>query len=393
LLPAQGWKRRAAIAVLLSSAPGMALMFAALGPALPLVAAHFGGQGGTTTAQMIMTMPGIGVVIGGALGGFTIAALGIRRTLFLALTLYALAGSAGLYVGDIWSLLGARFLLGVAVAHISNCCLSLLGAWFDETARAKILGYQAGVAGAVSVTMLLLGGTLAQYGGWRAPFLLYLITVPVLSLALIAIPKHAVPPTVRERTDWAAILPLWPLYLLVIGLMLAYFMTSVQLTFLLASDGVSKPFVRSVVIGSGVAAGGLVGGLFGLVYRRFGRRWTRVVLIGMMATGFAFIGLTHSLATITLGAILCGGGGGMISPYISSLFLARAPAAVRSRALGFMFMSFYLADFLNPIAVYPVRVTIGVHGAFTVAALLLAAGIALSWRAGAEASPAALPAE
>ena len=390
-MPAQGWRRRAAIAVLLSSAPGMALMFAALGPALPLVAAHFGGQ--AMTAQMIMTMPGIGVVIGGAIGGFTISGVGVRPTLFLALLIYAVAGAAGLYVGNIWALLAARFLLGVAVAHISNCCLTLMGAWFDETARAKILGYQAGVAGAVSVTMLLLGGTLAQYGGWRAPFLLYLMALPVLLLALVAIPKHAAPPIVRERTDWAAILPFWPLYLLVIGLMLAYFMTSVQLTFLLAGDGVSKPFVRSVVIGAGVAAGGLVGGLFGPVYRRFGQRWTRVLLIGMMAAGFALIGQTHSLITITMGAILCGGGGGMISPYISSLFLARAPVAVRSKALGFMFMSFYLADFLNPIAVYPVRVTIGIHGAFTVAALLLAAGIALSWRAGAQPVPAPLPAE
>jgi hypothetical protein len=68
---------------------------------------------------------------------------------------------------------------------------------------------------------------------------------------------------------------------------------------------------------------------------------------------------------------------------MSSLFLARTSPAVRSKALGFMFMSFYLADFLNPLAVYPFRVTIGIHGAFIAAALILAAGIALSWRAGA----------
>ncbi|MDB5392619.1 MAG: hypothetical protein JWM91_125 [Rhodospirillales bacterium] len=388
LLPAAGWRRRAAIAVLLSSAPGMALMFAALGPALPLVAAHFGGQGGTTMAQMIMTMPGIGVVAGGAIGGFTVARLGLRHTLLAGLLIYALAGAAGLYVGDIYALLVSRFLLGVAVVHISSCCLTLMGEWFDEAARAKVLGYQAGVAGAVSVTMLLLGGTLAQLGGWRAPFMLYLMALPVLLLALVAIPKHSTPPMVVTKTDWPAILPLWPLYLLVIGLMLAYFMTSVQLTFLLRGDGVSSPFLRSVIIGSGVAAGGLVGGFFGPVYRRVGRRWTRILLIGLMAAGFALIGLTHNLITITLGAILCGGGGGMISPYISSLFLARTVPAVRSKALGFMFMSFYLADFLNPLAVYPFRVTIGIHGAFIAAAVILAAGIAVSWRAGAQPVPA-----
>jgi len=149
----------------------------------------------------------------------------------------------------------SRFLLGVAVAHISNCSLTLLGTWFDEKARARILGYQAGVAGAVSVTMLLLGGTLAKMGGWRAPFALYLIALPILLLALLSIPKSAAPRTQSFRTDWSAILALWPIYLLVAALFLAYFMTSVQLTFLLAGDGVSDPIVRSLVIGSGVLAG------------------------------------------------------------------------------------------------------------------------------------------
>ncbi len=335
------------------------------------------------TAQMIMTTPGMGVVAGGAVGGFTIDRLGVRPTLFAALLIYALAGAAGLVVPGLWGLLVSRFLLGVAVAHISNCSLTLLGTWFDEKARARILGYQAGVAGAVSVTMLLLGGTLAKMGGWRAPFALYLIALPILLLALLSIPKSAAPRTQSFRTDWSAILALWPIYLLVAALFLAYFMTSVQLTFLLAGDGVSDPIVRSLVIGSGVLAGGIVGGLFGQIFLRFGRRATRLLLIGLMAIGFAIIGLSHNLVPIAVGAMLCGGGGGMINPYVSGLLLAKAPLHIRSKALGFMFMTFYLADFLNPLAVYPFRVTIGIHGAFLAASALLAAGVVLTWRLGA----------
>jgi MFS family permease len=279
MLPENGWRRVAAIAVLLSAAPGMALMFAAIGPALPLIAAHFGAERGAMQAQMIMTMPGIGVVAGGAVGGFTIARLGVRATLFAALFIYAVAGAAGLYVTGIWGLIAARFLLGVAVAHISNCCLTLLGSWFDGPARARMLGAQAGVAGAVSVTMLVLGGTLAQYGGWRAPFLLYLAALPILALALAAVPRQAAPAQVADRADWPAIFVLWPLYLLVLGLFLAYFMTSVQFSLLLAGDGISNAVTRSIVIGSGVGAGGLAGAAFGPVYRRLGGRWTRVTLI------------------------------------------------------------------------------------------------------------------
>jgi MFS family permease len=371
------WKQRAATAVVLASAPGMALMFAALGPALPLIAGRYGGD---MTAQAVMTMPGIGVVAGGAIGGFTIERLGIRPTLYLALMVYALAGAAGLVAPPLWLLLAARFLLGVAVAHVSNCCLTLLGGWFDETSRGRILGYQAGVAGAVSVTLLVAGGKLAEAGGWQAPFALYLLALPVLALALIAIPKSAAPPAVATRTDWPAIFALWPIYLLVGALFLAYFMTSVQLSFLLNGDGVMSPLTRSYVIGAGVAAGGVFGGLFGPIRRLAGQRRTRLLLVGMMAAGFALIGLSHDVALIALGAVLCGGGGGLINPYVSGLMLARAPLAMRSKALGFMFMTFYLADFLNPWAVYPFRAAFGIHGAFLAAATFLALALAVNWR-------------
>jgi PQQ-dependent dehydrogenase (methanol/ethanol family) len=358
----------------------MALMFAALGPALPLVAGHYGGA---MTAQAVMTMPGIGVVAGGAIGGLIIDRLGIRPTLYLALLIYALAGATGLAAPVLWALLAARFLLGLAVAHVSNCCLTLLGGWFDEASRARILGYQAAVAGAVSVTLLLAGGQLAEVGGWRAPFSLYLLALPVLGLALLAIPRTAAPPVMATRTDWAAIVALWPIYLLVGGLFLAYFMTSVQLTFLLAGDGVASPVTRSIVIGTGVASGGVFGGLFGPIRRLAGQRRTRLLLIGLMAAGFALIGLSHNVVLIAVGAVLCGGGGGLINPYVSGLMLARAPLAMRSKALGFMFMTFYLADFLNPWAVYPFRAAFGIHGAFLAAAGFLALGMVASWRVGA----------
>lgn len=383
-------RRVAVIAVLLSSAPAMALMFAALGPSLPLIAAQFMAQGGATTAQTIMAMPGIGVVAGGFASGFTIARLGVRTALLASLLLYALAGAAGLVVSDVWSLFASRLLLGVAAAHLSAAALTLVGAWFDAEARARILGYQAAVAGAVSVTMLLLGGGLAEIGGWRAPFALYLIALPVVAVALWAIPRGSVDAEQPARTDWPAIAALWPIYLLVLGLFLAYFMTSIQLTFLLAGDGVASPFVRSLVIGGGVAAGGIAGGLYGPAFRRLGRRGVRLALLGAMAAGFVLIGASGSLPLVALGAVLCGGGGGLINPYVSSLMLARAPEAMRSRALGFMIMTFYLADFLNPWAVLPIRTTLGIHAAFLIAAGLLAIGMLVSWRAGSRAIAAAL---
>ena len=92
---------------------------------------------------------------------------------------------------------------------------------------------------------------------------------------------------------------------------------------------------RPVTVAAGVLAPGHLGELTGYVPFELVddvleetltvQRRTRLLLIGMMAAGFALIGLSHDVVPIALGAALCGGGGGLINPYVSGLMLAQAP--------------------------------------------------------------------
>src|ERR1700730_9938470 len=83
--------------VLISGAPLMALMFVAVAPVLSSLAAHFGrGPDGALIAQMIMTLPGIGVILGGPVTGWLVERTGSRRTVLASLLVYSLAGSVGL---------------------------------------------------------------------------------------------------------------------------------------------------------------------------------------------------------------------------------------------------------------------------------------------------------
>lgn len=381
-LASAGFRRWLAIAVLMSSAPAMALMFGALGPILPMIAAHFNDGGdGAFMAQMVMTTPAIGVILGGLCGGFLIERLGIRPILFGALAAYALAGAAGLYLDSIWALLGARFLVGVAVANLSTAVMLLIGAWFEGVARARLLGYQAACAGVASVTALLVSGALAERLGWRAPFAIYLVAFAVLAVAAVAIPSVPVrAPESARRADRGSLLSLWPIYALQMPLFLAYFMTSVQLSFLLAADGVTSAVTRSIVIAVGVLAGAISGASYGRLYARLGDRGMPLVLMALMAAGFLVIGTAHSLPLIGLGSALAGGGGGMISPYVSGRLLTSAAADIRPRALGLMFTTIYVADFLNPVLVNPVRISLGIHAAYMAVAGLLVVGIVAMWR-------------
>lgn len=389
-VPTEGHSR-GAIAVLLAGSPFMAMMFAALGPILPLLANQFGGPtGGAFAAQMIMTVPAIGVIVGGLVAGFAVDRFGPRPVLLLGLLSYALAGSAGLYLDDLTILLATRVIVGLSVAHIATAIGVVVGGWYIGTARARFLGFQAGVAGVSALVFLLLSGFLAEKIGWRAPFALYLLALVVLAVAAIFIRARDVPPRIVEgRAPKGALLGLWQIYGLALVLFAGYFMTSIQLSLLLAADGVDSPISRSLVIAGGVLAGGLAGASYGPVVARVGGRWAQFLLTVLLGGGILLIGASNSLAMTALGAIISGGGGGMIAPHIESMLLGRALVSVRARAISLMFTTLYVADFLNPLIVTPLRGAIGLHAAFmAIGAALIALATVLAVRRGSPASNA-----
>lgn len=374
-----GWRGGMSRLVLVGGAPLMALMFAALGPVLPSIADHFGGDtGGVFAAQMILTMPAIGVILGGIAGGFSVERWGPRPVLVGALLSYGLLGVSGYFIESLGVLLASRFFLGFFVAQVGTAVGVIVGSWFEGVARARLLGYQSAVAGFFAVSGLLLSGLLAEAGGWRAPFLLYLFAFVVLFLVIAGLPR-GVARTVRvgERASLRPLVKLWPIYGLAMFLFVGYFMTSIQLSFLLAEDGVDSPLIRSFVIATGVLAGGIFGGFYGRFYALLGERGVQIFLTAMMATGLAVIGFSPNVWMLAFGAFLAGGGGGMIPPHISGILLNRVPAELRARAVGLEFTVLYIADFVNPLIMTPLRALMGIHNAFLVAAVALAAAALL----------------
>ncbi|MES2495747.1 MAG: MFS transporter [Pseudomonadota bacterium] len=371
-----GWRGNVSRVVLLGGAPLMALMFAALGPVLPSMAEHFGGKsGGAFAAQMILTMPAIGVILGGIIGGLSVERWGPRPVLIGSLLGYGLLGVSGYFVEELAILLASRFLLGFCVAQVGTAIGVIVGSWYQGVARARLLGYQSAVAGVFAVSGLLMSGLLAEAGGWRTPFLLYAVAFVVLLLAIML--PAGVGRTARreERVSLRPLVELWPVYGLAMFLFVGYFMTSIQFSFLLADGGFDSPLTRSIAIASGVLAGGVFGGCYGRFYGWLGERGTQIFLMTMMASGLAIIGFSSSLPFLILGAILSGGGGGMIPPHIGGILLNRVPPEIRARAVGLEFTVLYIADFVNPLIMTPLRAAIGIHGAFLASAAVLGAAI------------------
>ena len=86
------------------------LLLSAIAPVLSTIARHFGtGGGAALRAQSIITLSGIGIMLGGPLAGWIGDRIGLRRLLVLSLALYGLMGSGGLYLESAAALLGSGF--------------------------------------------------------------------------------------------------------------------------------------------------------------------------------------------------------------------------------------------------------------------------------------------
>lgn len=366
--------------VLLCSNCFMGLMFTAVGPVLPALMGAFGGQGdGAFNAQLIMTIPGVGIILAGAPVGWLTQRYGPQRVVRWALAGFALSGAAGVLLHSLPAFLASRFVLGVSASAVATATLALVGERFHDEARAKVLSWQAAAGAAFGFLSLLASGAVAEAFGWRASFSLYLMGLLVLGCAVLSLPTRqggasAGRPAQAGGRPAGSLWPLWPVFLLIVVIFVAVFMNAVQVSFLLAADGFTSPSVQSWVLASGALSNSAGAMSYGWIRPRLGARWTFAGSLLCMAAGFALLGAGGGLPVKLAGLVLSSLGAGCVGPYVGNLLLDRAAPAVRARAAGLLYSATFVGDFLNPLAMLPLRQAFGIHTAFVVVGALCALG-------------------
>jgi MFS family permease len=372
--------------VLLSGAPAMAMMFTVLGPVLPGLMQHFAAWGdGALIAQLVMTTPSIGLVLGGAPNGWLVERFGGAAVLKGSLFVYGLAGAAGLLLDGLPAFLVTRFVVGFTASGIATAALALVGEHFHDDARSRVLSYQTAAGAATGLVSLLLAGAVGQAWGWRWVFCLYLAAWPVLACAWWVLPRRrpdsvrrATAPALDGRFGLAGLGSLWHLYLLIIVVFIAVFMNAVQMSFLMAAEGITGPAVQSWVLAVG-SIGNILGALsYGWLQRRLPGRRVFAFALTLMGVGLLLMGAVEGVTAKVVGSALSAAGAGAVGPYVAMLLLDRAAPAVRGRAAGLLYSATFIGDFLNPLAVTPLRLGFGIHGAFMGIGAACLAGAALA---------------
>ncbi|WBU65102.1 MFS transporter [Paracoccus aerodenitrificans] len=363
-----------AIALLLAAS--LTVMAAAtISPALPGIQREFPDtELNRLLVRLLVPAPSLSVVLTAWLCGIFTDRIGRRPLLLSGVALFAVAGSAGLFLHDLNALLASRLLLGVALAMVMTAQSALSGDYFSGNALHTLIGAQVAARNLGGFVFITLAAALAVHSP-RLPFVVYAIPalmLPFFSRVIAETPRHSA----SDRTDASSEHQGWQIRvaLLALGKMLVtiiFFVMPTQLPFYLQDQGFGAPAMS----GAGLAALMLAGGATAILYPRIrnllgdGGNWACGFLV--MASGFALLVSTASASGIIAACAAIGAGYALSTPGFVALSLTAAPPSGRGRTGAILTASVFLGQFLSPFISLP---AIGYWG-WHIAGIGLAAGL------------------
>ena len=371
-------------ATLLAASSLTVMAGAIVAPALPQIGAAFAGQAANPDflAKMVLALPALAIALFAPISGWFVDRFGCKSLLLAGLGLYAAAGTSGLYLTEPYAVLAGRLALGVAVAMVMTATSTLISFYFHGPERGRFLGFQATAMALGGVVFLPLGGLLAHFADWHRPFVIYVVSLPILLAAVrtLAEPDRGPPTTAGGEVVATGEYPLfvpWPtlglIYAIAFVGMAAFYLGPPQLPFHVKLRFGAGPLVASLAVATMTAHAALTSVLYGRLATRFGCDRLVVALFVLLGAGFAVLGLGHTPAVAYCGLALAGLGGGLFTPTLMNWLMRVAPAHLRGRLAGGLISAMFAGQFLSPILANPFVEKGGPADAFVVSGVGLVA--------------------
>jgi MFS family permease len=327
-------------------------------------------------SRLMITLPSLAIAFLAPFMGHLVHKIGKYISAVVALILFALAGSAGLYLETIQELLFSRFLLGISIGILMIVTTSLIGDYFSGEARHKYMGIQSLFISLGGVFFVVGGGVLADMD-WRYPFGIYLVGFLLLPLVMKFLEETKVGELQADEINLNA--GLFQIYALAFFLMLIFYILPTQMPFLIINHFGASGTLAGMII----ALAFLFNGLGALSFAKLKTHFTfgQIYFIGMsiVAFGFLLIGLVNDVSFFFVTSPIMGFGGGILMTNISAWMLSRVDQTKRVKASGYLTSALFLGQFFSPIVFHAPVSFFGVQHFFIVIALFLAVALLSSF--------------
>ncbi len=370
----ESWQVKAAL-LLVSSLTIMSMI--TISASLPDMSETFEAQpGGPALVKLSLSFPALFIAISAIIAGMVIDKFGRLKLLTIALIFYAVGGTSGYWLDNIYHILAGRALLGLSVGISMTIVTTLIADYYQGKARQKFAGLQIAIMSIGGIVFITLGGILADID-WRVPFLLYFFSLLVLPVTRTYLkePKEI---TVRKKADSSVRSPkiIWFVFLNVMLIWIIFFIIPVQIPFYLKSIGVET----NTLIGIAIAASTFFSAVASFSYSRirdnFGFRQIFGLGYLLMALAYASMAYGNSYGMVLLGMLLAGLGMGLMIPNANIWVMQLAPPEIRGREIGRLTTFWFMGQFVSPLLLLPFLDTISLSRLFYIlSGLLLSLGL------------------
>ncbi len=327
-------------------------------PSLPGMVVYFGSEPHISLfAQLILTIPAISIAASAPFVGILADRIGRRKLLLICVLVYGLAGSAGLYLNSIASLLVSRVILGVAVAGIMVNTTTLVGDYFIGQGRIQFMGYRSTAVSVGGIVFLVGSGFLAELG-WRAPFLIYLLALLILLPAFKWISEpdmasFAPDPDAPTHNILQEHLRHVHLYFIGMAHFIAFYYVFTQIPFRMPEIGESSSIKLGIVLGTVTAFGAIFSAIYPLLHRFLAGYMVFITAFVCIAIGYFCASMAMSFNGLIVSMAFVGAGSGLLLPNLSASAVSQATPHMRGRVAGIMSASVFAGQFLSPLITFP----------------------------------------
>ena len=354
-----------------------------IAPVLPKMQDHFGSvPGAKALVPLALTVPALALALLAPFAGVIVDRLGRKRLLIVATLLYAVFGTAPLWLDSLGAIIASRALVGVTEAAIMTCCTTLIGDYYSGQRRVKYLALQTMCASASATVFFVVGGA-AGSAGWRVPFWVYAVSLALAPLMVTVLPDPAARPAAVEEPEVAQARRPFPwrelggvCALTFFGAMVFY-TVPVEMSYLLDDLGMKNPGV--IGLATAVASAATVGGA--ITFARLKRSPDALLpaVLAVCAVGFGVMFLAGNTPLLVAGAVINCLGTGMLLPALLTSAMSRLAFEDRGRGTGLWTASFFGGEFVCPLVLLAVESAVGslagAVGVLGLAAALVAAGL------------------
>ncbi len=353
----------------------------AVSPALPLIQKDLELNGATDVGlivKMMVVIPNVFIAIFSPIFGCFANKIGRLKLLFIAMLLYSISGTAGVYLPTIQHILLSRVVLGICIAAILTVVTSLIADYFDGPERSSLIGMQTMFMSIGSTLYGFIAGVLADIS-WRNIFWLYGISIIYFPFAV----KFLFNPNSSDNNDIGiktsekvvqnnlAVMLICCVNLFV---MVMFYMIKLQLPYMLYNDaainyvnipnfngfhitGFTRVAINAKLVAICLSCEVIVTTFVAYKYRRFkaNRDFSVMCAMGFIFMGFSYLMITHSVNywMILFSMCICGAGMGMLMPNSTLWIISITKPENRPLFIGIFNTSTYAGKFLSPFIAAP----------------------------------------